>query len=266
MNSSRSGVPIWVTVVLVIIALAVAVGAVAAGVIESGKKPAVKAAATPAARHVEPNYPASPATSGSTVTALAVPTPVTVPAPKHVEPPADRSTVEAPAPVLQPPATALQAPVKPPRRECPSGAVSARLTSVTFNVENPSPYDIDITARGILTNGTSSPIGVGEHDIPDFRGLDDRGQAIVIELYGTYDWAPPPGQPSMGEFVLEPGASVAFTAIDHTWKSTVRNVKYWYSAAIPGSVLLYFPSPLSGCEVRGQTPAEGAPVANTFAG
>lgn len=261
--------PVWVTVVLALIAVAVAVGAVAAGVIESGKKPVVKAAATTAARQAEATYPARHEEPEKTGDVAATPTtqsapPPPAPAPVPVPEPAPEQPV-APATLAEPPAP-VQVPEQPRRRECPSGAVSARLTSVKFDVENPSWYDVDVEARGVLTNGTSSPIGVGEDDIPNFEGLDDRGQSIVIELYGTYDWAPPPGHPRMGEFILEPGASVAYTAISHTWKHTVRNVKYWYSAAIPGSVLLYFPGPLVVCEVQGQIPAEGAAIPNSFAG
>ena len=123
-----------------------------------------------------------------------------------------------------------------------------------------------MTGRGILTNNTSSPIGVGEDDIPNFQGLNERGQSIVLELYGTYDWAPPPGQPSMGEFALEPGASVAYTAVSKTWDTTVKDVKFWYSATVPGSILLYFPGRDVVCPVHGMTPAEGKAIPNTFSG
>lgn len=267
MKSSRPGMPVWVTVVLVILAVAVAAGAIAAGVIKSGKKPLAKAPTAAAARQseaIQRTWREEPeetetetaAADPSTQPALPAPEPAPVLAPEQLITPTPLA--DAPPPV--------HVPGPQQRRECPSGAVSARLTSVEFDVENPTMYDIDVRARGVLTNGTSSPIAVGEDDIPNFQGLDDRGQSIVIELYGTYDWAPPPGQPSMGEFVLEPGASVAYTAISQSWKHTVQNVKYWYSAAIPGSLLLYFPGPLVVCEVKGQVPAEGSAIPNSFTG
>jgi hypothetical protein len=125
---------------------------------------------------------------------------------------------------------------------------------------------VTVTARGILVNSTTSPIGVGEDDIPNFQGLDERGRSIIIELYGTYDWAPPPGQPSMGEFILEPGASVAYTAVSKNWDTTIKDVRFWYSATVPGSVLLYFPGRDVVCAVPGMTPADGKPIPNTFGG
>ena len=261
MNSSRPGVPLGVTVTLVVLAVAVAAGAIAAGVIESGKKPEAKASLTTAAQQPGATYPSSwrektqdAATTHASQTALPTPEPAPALMPEQPVVPAPKAEPVAP----------VQVPEPPRRRECPSGAVSARLTSVEFDVENPTVYDIDVKARGVLTNGTPSPIAVGEDDIPNFQGLDDRGQSIVIELYGTYDWAPPPGQPSMGEFILEPGASVAYTAVSQTWKDTVQNVKYWYSAPIPGSLLLSYTGPLVVCEVKGQVPAEGSAIPNSF--
>ena len=97
-------------------------------------------------------------------------------------------------------------------------------------------------------------------------GLDERGQSIVIELYGTYDWAPPPGQPSMGEFALNPGESVNYTAVSRNWDSTVKNVRYWYSANVSGSLLLYFPNKYVNCPVPVMEPAAGISIPNTFAG
>ena len=101
-------------------------------------------------------------------------------------------------------------------------------------------------------------------DISNFQGLDQRGEFIVIELYGTFDWAPPPG--SMGEFMLEPGASAAYTAASKTSNDTVKDVQHWYSPTIPGSILLYFPGADVVCPVQGMTPAEGKPIPNTFNG
>lgn len=62
-------------------------------------------------------------------------------------------------------------------------------------------------------------------------GLNDRGQSTVIELFGAYDWAPPPGKPSPGHFILQPGASVAFTAVHNKFASRIADVRYWYRAA-----------------------------------
>ncbi|MFJ6359533.1 hypothetical protein [Pseudarthrobacter oxydans] len=137
---------------------------------------------------------------------------------------------------------------------------------MTFDMEEPDtqPTRVTITAHGTMVNETSSAVGVSEQDIPNFLGLDERGQSIVIELYGRYDWAPPPGQPSMGGFHLEPGASINYTAISRTWDSTVKNVRYWYSSTIPGSILLHFPGRDITCQVNGMTPAEGKAIPNVF--
>lgn len=249
-------------VVLALLSVAIAAGAVVAGIVESNKKP-VKAGATVSKATVEARVvPVTPSRS---------PTPEPTAAPL----PARSPTAQAPVPVATAPPVreTVQAPVPAPvpapvRRQCPTGSVTAHLTSVTFDMATPSSSltEVTITGRGVLTNNTNSPIGVGEDDIPNFQGLDVRGQSIVIELYGTYDWAPAPGQPSMGEFVLEPGASVAYTAVSKTWDTTVKDVRFWYSATVPGSMLLYFPGRDVVCPVPGMTPADGKAIPNTFSG
>lgn len=243
-------------VVLALLAVAVAASAVVAGIVESNKKPAKTAATTSKTTAESTLFPVTPSASATlwpTAAPLATWTPTAqaqVPVPNASPVP---ETVQAPAPA-------------PARRQCPTGSVTAQLTSVAFDMATPSSSltQVTITARGILLNGTTSPIGVGEDDIPNFQGLDERGQSIVIELYGTYDWAPPPGQPSMGEFVLEPGASVAYTAVSKTWDTTIMNVRFWFSATVPGSILLYFPGRDVVCPVPGMTPADGKPIPNTF--
>lgn len=254
--------PIWLIVTLAVIAVAVAAGAVAAGVMESGKKSPVAAVTTSTPK----NAPTTTRTPTSTATPAPTKAAAATPAPRPAVAPSSAPPI---VPEPEPPPVQPAAPT-PAQRQCPTGPVTANLTSVDI-VKGASPppgyglTEITVTARGTLVNGSTAAIRVGEKDIPNFLGLDDRGQSVVIELYGTFDWTPPPGQPSMGEFSLNPGESVNYTAVSKAWDHTVAEVKYWYSANVSGSLLLYFPSNVR-CPVPVMQPAEGKAIQNTFTG
>lgn len=217
--------------------------------------------------------------SNLTATAPAEPTPIPGKAAKKVRdrpsPTARPLTTEAsPRPTTAhtsaPPVHVQEQPPAPVKQQCPTGIVTAHLTSVDFVTSPPrwkgeTMLSVTVTARGVLTNDTTANIGVGESDIPNFLGLDDRGQSAVIELYGTYDWAPPPGEPSYGDFILHPGESVAYTAVANVFDTTVEEVRYWYSANDPGSILLYYPG-LWNCSVPATRPDASWSIPNRYAG
>ncbi|MCQ1987353.1 hypothetical protein [Arthrobacter sp. zg-Y844] len=132
--------------------------------------------------------------------------------------------------------------------------------------EGDTMLDVTVTAHGVFTNGTSAPLAVDNADIPNFLGLDDRGESSVIELYGTYDSPPPPpGEPNAGEFVLESGASVVYTAVSDTYTDAVRKVKYW-QADNDGYVLYYPFRELVNCPVSFTAPTGPTAIPNTFSG
>lgn len=203
--------------------------------------------------------------------------PVRIKSPKPARPAAPKTPKATPSPIPEKgftpparPAVEQDAPV-PASTQCPSGAVSAHLTSVAFEVSAPAWegdtfIEVTVTAHGVFTNGTSAPLAVDDADIPNFLGLDERGDSPVMELYGTYDSPPPPpGEPNLGEFVLEPGASVAYTAVTDTYADAIRQVKYW-QADNDGYVLYYPFRELISCPVNFMAPAGAQAIPNTFAG
>ena len=175
--------------------------------------------------------------------------------------------VDARAPEVLPTAQApMPARVPTPvKRECPSGAVTSTLLSVTIDVEKSSSSlnKTTVTAHGTLTNQTSAPVGFLEFDIPNFQGLNVRGQPVVIELYGTYDWTPPPGVPSGGEIHLQPGQTIGWSAVSDTWDTTVHEVTHWYAAAEPGSILTFFGGRDVVCAPGAMAPGTGNAIPNT---
>ena len=192
-------------------------------------------------------------TSVRTTSPTLAPLPATAPAAGATE---VLRTAQAPGPARVP---------APSVRQCPSGAVTSTLTAVNIAVEksSASPNRATVLARGTVTNGTSAPVGFLEFDIPNFQGLNVRGQPVVIELHGTYDWAPPPGVPSGGEIHLQPGQSVSWSAVSETWDTTVHDVTHWYSAAEPGSMLTFFGGSNVACQVGAMVPGTGAAILNT---
>ncbi|WP_437770647.1 hypothetical protein [Arthrobacter sp. KNU40] len=133
----------------------------------------------------------------------------------------------APAPAAPQPAAPIN---------CPSGLLNATLSSVSF-----APYKYDanestIIARGVLRNDTTAEVLLGDNDVPNFLGLDAQGKPVVIELFGEWDWAPPPGTPRMGFLTIKPGQSLAYTVTKTFPNEMIAQVKFWYSAAEVGSL------------------------------
>lgn len=189
-------------------AIAVAVGAIMAGVIESGRASASDKASLTRATGTASLEVRRQTTSPKTVAAVPSPTPTPTPTPAArptgsaptASVPGAPQYVEAPAPALgqtvpaQPPTLAPQ-----PRNSCPSGSVTAALDSITFEWPYSTlPNEVTIVGRGTLHNGSSAAIRISERDVPNLYGLDSKGRIATIELYGEYDWAPPPGIPSGG--------------------------------------------------------------------
>lgn len=218
----------------------------------------------------------------TTPSSTTTPTPVTAAPARTTLPKTARSTARktpkaTPSPISEKPFTpparpaVEQAAPVPVSAQCPSGAVSARLTSVAFEVAAPdwegdTFIEVTVTARGVFTNGTSAPLAVDDADIPNLLGLDQRGDSAVTELYGTYDSPPPPpGEPNPGEFILEPGESVVYTAVSNTYDEAVRKVKYW-QADNDGYVLYYPFRELVNCQVNFLAPPGAQAIPNTFAG
>lgn len=167
---------------------------------------------------------------------LAVDSPSSPPA--SSQPPA---AVQSTQPPVQP-GPALPAPPAAPKVVCPSGLMHASLTSVAFT---PYEYRSDesiITARGVLRNDTTAEVLLSDSKVPDFIGLDARGNSVVIERYGDWDWAPPPGTPRQGFFTIQPGQSVAYTVKGQYPNEMLATVKFWYTAAEIGSLEANFNS------------------------
>ncbi|MCC3299406.1 hypothetical protein [Arthrobacter caoxuetaonis] len=215
-----------------------------------------------------------PSASKSPAAAKATPSPsakTAKPSPKPLPtrsvPPQKSAYIPPPAP---PPAAQPEPEPWPPAKECPVGQITARLTSVDFTESLPG-YGmgyVTVTGRGVLTNGTNVPVTFPEYDIPNFYGLDERGQSSVIELYGTFDRVPPPGQPSTGYIVLGPGESVGYTATaENEFLETLTEVKYWHSSNGLASTLISFPDEyILDCSVPYETPDASMSIPNTFTG
>jgi hypothetical protein len=207
---------------------------------------------------------------------------VTTPGEAKISPPTQTRTAKEQTAAALSPDPAYTSPAQPAAQQpepspvatptqCPTGAVSAQLTSVGFELAEPDwegdPYiEVTVTAHGVFTNGTSSPLAVDNADIPNLLGLDERGDSPVMERYGTYESpSPPPGEPNTGEFILEPGASVVYTAVSDTSAESVRKVKYW-QADSDGYVLYYPFHELISCPVSFTEPIGAKSIPNTFAG
>ncbi|WP_422759062.1 hypothetical protein [Paenarthrobacter sp. C1] len=252
---------IVLNVTLAVIVIAIAAGVVL-GVMTSSRNAPVAAVSTST-----PEVPATVNPTRSTTTPSPSPVTFGTPAATATTTPRPVTAPSSAPPLVPEPEPSPARPVAPAQRQCPTGPVTANLTSVDIAKADAS-YSADltqvtVTGHGTLVNGSNAAISVGENDIPNFLGLDDRGQSIVIELYGTFDWAPPPGQPTTGEFILKSGQSVNYTAVSKVWNHTVAEVKYWYSANVSGSLLLYFPSNI-GCPVPVMKASEGKAIPNTF--
>jgi hypothetical protein len=260
-----------------LVALAIAVGAIYAGVIESERTSAARKMAPTtrptAAASLEVVRPtAAPKTAASvpaptaTTPAAMESTPITPPSPAAVEStayaPEVFQTVEARIPAAP---TVPRMPAAQPPETCPSGAVTAALDSITFEWPYSTlPDEVTVVGRGTLHNGTTAAIQIPEYDVPDLDGLDSKGQIAAIETYGEYDWAPPPGVPSGGYVVLQPGESVTYVVKDSTLGSMIVPVTHWYSATESGSVQMYYDTASSLCTVTGMEDASGKAIANTF--
>jgi hypothetical protein len=175
-------------------------------------------------------------------------------------------TLRAPAPsgrqTEQPAQRTAQAQKQP---ACPSGSVSAALDSIQFEWRYSTlPNEVTVVGRGTLHNGTSAAIKILEHDVPNLDGLDSRGQNATIALYGEYDWAPPPGVPSGGYVVVQPGGSVTYTVKDPTLASMIVPVTHWYSATDLGSVQMYYETASSLCSIAGMPEGSGKAIPNIF--
>lgn len=130
-------------------------------------------------------------------------------------------TVEAQVPSVP------RAPVARPQESCPSGSVTAALSSITFEWPYSTLYnEVTVVGRGTLHNGTSAAVKISQRDVPDLDGLDSKGQNATIAQYGDYDWAPPPGVPSGGYVVLQPGESATYTVKDPTLASMIVPVTH----------------------------------------
>lgn len=115
--------------------------------------------------------------------------------------------------------------------------VNAALTSVSF-----SPYQYDahnmsvVTVKGSVTNNTTAVVTVWDDDVPNFTGLNARGETVIIELYGKWDWTPPPGTARPTSLSLNPGQQLTYTVSSTEYNSTIHDVKYWFTAAALGSM------------------------------
>ncbi|ABK02402.1 hypothetical protein Arth_1006 [Arthrobacter sp. FB24] len=106
---------------------------------------------------------------------------------------------------------------------------------------------------------------ISQRDVPDLDGLDSQGQSATIAQYGHYDWAaPPPGVPSGGYVVLQPGESVTYAVKDPTLASMIVPVTHWYSATDLGSAQMYYASASSLCNVTGMPEGSGKAIPNMF--
>lgn len=250
-----------------VLAVGIAAAAVIAGVVESERSSSAGKATgqgttsasisevirpTAAPRTAIPKT-ASPAPMPSTAPSVAVPEP-TAYVPEVVQ------TIAAPAPA-QP-----RVPAAKPQNTCPAGVVTAGLDSITFEWPYPTDPDaITVIGRGSLVNGTTAPVRITQRDVPNLEGLDSRGQTALIALYGDYDWAPPPGVPSGGVIVLQPGESVTYTVEDPTRASMITPVTHWYSATDVASVQMFYEGSYTLCNVRGMAEGTGKAIPNTFA-
>jgi hypothetical protein len=250
-----------------LVALAITVGTIYAGVLESERTSAArKTAPTTRPAVVAPLEVDRPTAAPRTTSVIPPPTPITPPSPAALEStayaPEVFQTIESRIPVAP---AVPRMPASQPRETCPSGVVTAALDSITFEW----PYstllnEVTVVGRGTLHNGTSAVIKIPEYDVPDLDGLDTKGQIAAIETYGEYDWAPPPGVPSRGDVVLQPGESVTYTVRDSTLGSMIVPVTHWYSATESGSVQMYYDTASSLCNVTGMADASGKAIANTF--
>jgi hypothetical protein len=150
-------------------------------------------------------------------------------------PPVTQSSepVLAPAPPAPP---AQRAPAPPPRVICPAGKVQPSLTSVSFSSYE---YDKDksvITVKGAVTNNTTGVVTLNDNDVPNFKGLNTRGEAVVIELYGKWDWSPPAGKPRPTHIAMQPGERLAYTVTSTSNNATINEVKFWFSDGQLGSM------------------------------
>jgi hypothetical protein len=161
------------------------------------------------------------------------------PSPTYAPPPVPQFSQPAPPVAESPVAKPAPAPA-PARRLCPSGLVDAALASVSF-----SPYEYNdnksvITVKGSVTNNTTAAVTINDNDVPNFSGLDTRGESIIIELYGKWDWTPPPGNARPNSITLAPGQQLTYTVSSTDNNSTINDVKYWFTAAALGSMEAVF--------------------------
>jgi hypothetical protein len=89
--------------------------------------------------------------------------------------------------------------------------------------------------KGTVTNDTTAVVTLFDDDVPDFKGLNSRGEPIVIETYGKWDWKPPAGKPRPLYLALEPGERLSYVVSDTSSNSTINDVKYWFSDGQLGS-------------------------------
>jgi hypothetical protein len=118
--------------------------------------------------------------------------------------------------------------------------VSAAGSVVSQTESARVPARPSLTAAPAKTAAVSpSPtaaVTVNDNDVPNFSGLDTRGESIIIELYGKWDWTPPPGNARANSIALPPGQQLTYTVSSTDHNSTINDVKYWFTAAALGSM------------------------------
>lgn len=205
-----------------------------------------------------------------------IPTPTThvsassSPSPSTAASPAASPLAEVNQPLTQPAVPVVPTSPVPQRSQttCPTGLVTAALSKISFTPANNGYDQSIISASGSVRNGTNAEILLFDNDVPDFQGLNNRGESVVIELFGKWDWAPPPGKPNLGFLTMQPGQSITYTITSTYFNSTINEVLNWYTAAEVGSLHASFndssyircPNPLSPAGRGASVPATNLPT------
>lgn len=203
-------------------------------------------------------------TSKPRVSAPALPSPSRAPSPLPTPAPEVQPLTQTPVPPVVPAAPVPQT----SQTTCPTGLMTAALSKISFTPANNGYDESIISASGAVRNDTNAEVLLFDNDVPNFQGLNKRGESVIIELFGKWDWAPPPGKPNLGYLTIQPGQSMTYTITSTSFNSTINEVLNWYTAAEVGSFHASFndsryircPNPLSPAGRGVPVPATNLPA------